>query len=219
MMQRLTAAAALIFMMSGSIHATPDNGQTTQYTGGGTATEVVTETTTIIQTDSVAPATTVPDPFIADGNLGHFTWGVDLSSGVDLTARDMTMINLSASFGYKGGIMRFAGVGASIITMMNNSSRCYPIYAIGRTSFSTSRKPCFLEVHAGVSFNSIMNYKRTTGFYGSLGIGFTLAQTRKFSSHIVLSGVCLPLKSIDTPEGRALGYTIAYASLGLGCAF
>lgn len=159
------------------------------------------------------------DPFVSDGAIGHFTWGVDLASGVDLTARDMTMANISGCFGYKGGIMRFAGIGAAIISMMNNSSRCYPVYAMARTTFSRARKPCFLEIKAGVTFNSILNYKSTTDFYGSLGVGFTLAHSRKFSSHVVLSGICMPLRSIDTPDGHALGYTIAYASIGLGCAF
>lgn len=160
-----------------------------------------------------------PDPFISDGAIGHFTWGVDLASGVDLTARDMTMVNISGCFGYKGGIMRFAGVGAAIISMMNNSSRCYPVYAMARTTFSRTKKPCFLEVKAGVSFNSILDYKSTTDFYGSLGVGFTLAHSRKFSSHLLLSAVYMPLKSITTPDGNALGYTLAYASIGLGCAF
>lgn len=159
------------------------------------------------------------DPFISDGAIGHFTWGVDLASGVDLTARDMTMANISGCFGYKGGIMRFAGIGAAIISMMNNSSRCYPVYAMARTTFSRAKKPCFLEAKAGISFNSILNHKSTTDFYGSLGVGFTLAHSRKFSSHVVLSAICMPLKSVTTPEGHALGYTLAYASIGLGCAF
>lgn len=181
---------------------------------------MTTETVTIVgQPRTPDTGARTPDPFIADGAMGHFTWGVDISSGVDLTSHDMTMVDLSASFGYKGSIMRFAGIGASIITMMNNSSRCYPIYAMGRTSFSTRRKPCFMELQAGVSFNSIYNYRRTTGFYGSLGVGFTLAHSRKFSSHIVLSARYMPLAAVTTPDGNALGYTIAYASIGIGCAF
>ena len=43
---------------------------------------------------------------------GHFTWGVDISSGVDLTENDMTMFSLGAGFGYRGGWLQFAGVGA-----------------------------------------------------------------------------------------------------------
>ena len=37
----------------------------------------------------VAEADTAHDPFITQGALGHFTWGVDLGGGVDLTSHDM----------------------------------------------------------------------------------------------------------------------------------
>ena len=102
------------------------------------------------------------DPFGQSGKPAHFTWGVDLGSGVDLTARDMTMFELSAGFGYKNPWIRFAGVGASILTMMNNSSRCYPVYAMLRTSFSPYFRRCFLEVKTGISFSSLLNSAHRT---------------------------------------------------------
>ena len=162
---------------------------------------------------------TPPDPFITDGSIGHFTWGVDLTSGVDLTANDMTMIAISGCFGYKGGIWRIAGVGAEIISMMNNSSRCYPVYAIARTSFTRRPSSCFMEMKACVAFNYMYNYSLQTDLYGSLGVGFTLAHSRRFSSHAVLSAVAMPLKEAPTHREPALGYTLVYASISLGCAF
>lgn len=142
-----------------------------------------------------------------------------MASGVDLTARDMTMLHLGGAFGYKGGIMQFAGVGASIISMMNNSSRCYPVYAMLRSSFSKCYRPCFLEIKGGVSFNSIIERPESTDFYGSVGIGFNLAHSRNFNSYILLSAICQPLRGFDTPDGFNSGYTIAYASIGIGCSF
>lgn len=159
------------------------------------------------------------DAFRENGAIGHFTWGVDLGSGVDLTSHDMTMFELGACFGYKGSWMRFAGIGATIVSMMNNSSRCYPVYGMLRTSFSRYHRLCFMEVQAGVSFNSILDYKQQTDFYGSLGIGLTLAHSRKFTSHVVLRGVFMPLSPVDIDGVRHLTYDIGYACIGIGCAF
>ena len=212
----LLAALLLLFSAPPALAAAPD---TPDDNRDREATEVETVTEVII--DTIAPAPhPVADPFIDNGSLGHFTWGVDIGSGIDLTAHDMTMTGISGCFGYKGGIMRFAGIGAEIVTMMNNSSHSYPIYAMARTSFSRYHKNCFLEVKAGVTIDYLLNYAKQTNFYGAVGVGFTLAHSRRFSSHAVLSARFSPLASATGPEGeRGLGYTLAYASISLGCAF
>lgn len=162
------------------------------------------------------------DLFISHGRMGHFTWGVDVASGVDLTSHDMTMVQLSGCFGYKGGIWRFLGVGATVMNMMNNDSRCYPIYAMARTSFSRQRRFCFVEAKVGPSFNTMYGRYRQTDLFSSLGVGFTLAHSRNFSSHIVLSGVAMPLKKV-TPQADEiapnLNYIPAFASIAIGFAF
>jgi len=197
----------------------------TEFSDGTVATTVETDT---VVADVVAKPASVkatsatsvaPDAFAHKGVLGHFTWGVDLSSGVDVTAHDMTMMDLGASFGYKGGILRFAGVGASIVSMMNNSSRCYPVYAMARTSFTPAHRLCFMEVKAGVSFNSILEYKSQTDLYGSLGIGLTLAHSRKFTSHVILRAVYMPLSPVEIDGVKHLNYHLGYAAIGIGCAF
>lgn len=127
-------------------------------------------------------------------SLNHFAWGLDAGSAVDLTANDMTSINIHGYFGYKGSWLRFIGVGAGINTMISNSSRSYPVYGMLRTSFSRRHQLCFMDLRAGVSFNNILAYPSQTDFYGSLGIGVTLAHGRKFSSHIVLSYDFMPIK-------------------------
>lgn len=130
-----------------------------------------------------------------NGKLGHFTWGADLGSAVDLLSNNMTNIDITGYFGYKGSWVRFAGVGAGACTMLNNSSRCFPFYGMLRTSFSRHNRLCFLDVRAGVSFNNIMSQKTQTDFYGSIGVGITLASSLKFSSHIILSYNFMPLKT------------------------
>ena len=183
--------------------------------------EIIEETLDVISVPAAHPkaSKTITDPFISNGLLGHFTWGVDISSGVDLTSHDMTMTSLSACFGYKGSYFRFAGIGAEIISMMNNSSRCYPVYAMMRTSFTRNKSLCFLQAKAGITLNYLLDYKRQDNLYASLGIGFTLAHSRKFSSHAIIGAVVMPLKKVETSTGAALDYTLCYASIGIGCAF
>lgn len=159
------------------------------------------------------------DPFGESGTFGNFTWGFDIGSGVDLTAHDMTMFSIGAAFGYKNRYFRFAGVGASILSMMNDSSHCYPIYAMVRTSFTPNYSPCFLEVKAGLSFSTFQNYGSQTDFFGSVGVGFTLAHSRKFTSHIALRGMIMPLRSVTVENTKHLDYILSYAAIGIGCAF
>lgn len=166
-----------------------------------------------------------------ESKLGHFTWGGDAGSAVDLTANDMTSINFSAYFGYKGGWFRLAGVGASINTMINNSSRCYPVFGIIRTSFSSRPQLCFLDLRGGVSFNNINDARSQTDFFGSLGLGITLASGRKFSSHIIVSYIFMPVSPLkvlvpdqENPEGAPVEnimpfHDLHYASIRIGCSF
>lgn len=235
----LLAIGFLLTAVAASAKKQPEKSDDPALTVVKTSTTTITEITyadgsvaTRTSTDSVMsaaaagrekparPGNSTPDPFGAEGTLNHFTWGVGLGSGVDLTAHDMTMFEISACFGYKNEWIRFAGIGAGIMSMMNNSSRCYPVYGMVRTSFSPYHRLCFLEAKAGASFSSFLSYGSQTNFYGSLGFGLTLAHSRKFTSHVVLRGVIMPLNSVTLTDGmKALDYTLAYAAIGLGCAF
>lgn len=168
--------------------------------------------------DSLGESST-PTVTPAPRSPSHFTWGVDISSGVDLTENDMTMFSLGAAFGYRGGWLQFAGMGASIISMMNNSSRCYPVYAVVRTSFSSRPQLCFMEVRGGVSFNSVLESKSQSGAYVSAGCGITLARSRSFSSYIMVRGVVMPVKGVFEDETMNFHYTLGFACVGLGIAF
>lgn len=177
-----------------------------------------------------------------ESTLGHFTWGADLGSSVDLTANDMTSVDINGYFGYKGPWLRFLGVGAGINTMLSNASRCYPLYAMIRTSFSSRPQLCFLDLRLGVSINNILNYSSQTDFYGSIGLGVTLAKGKKFTSHIILSYNFMPIRPhtvytevpvTDSPgevfEGESTPTTtvesqvpfpdLHFAAIRIGCAF
>ena len=156
-------------------------------------------------TPELAPEATV-NP---ESNLGHFTWGADLGSSVDLTANDMTSIDIHGYFGYKSHWLKFAGVGAGINTMMSNASRCYPVYALLRTSFSSRPQLCFLDLRLGISINNILNHSSQTDFYGSVGLGVTLAKGKKFASHIIISYTFMPVRPYtiftEVPATDSLG--------------
>jgi hypothetical protein len=197
----------------------------TIYDDGTVTIAIATDSVTVVpQATEVAKAKStkrdiVVDPFIGNGVLGHFTWGLGVASGVDLTSHDMTMLEISGFAGYKGSWMQFAGFGASIVSVMNNSSRSYPLFGMLRTSFTPEHKQCFMEVRLGAVLNKMENAAADTGLYGSLGLGVTLAHSRKFSSHLVLRGIFQTLKRQERYDGSLINYDLGYASIGIGCAF
>lgn len=209
------------------------------------AVETVSETVVYVEApDSLATgvvdASEPPSIFGQQGSaaLGHFSWGIDLGTGIDMTANDMTYVSIQGYFGYKNSFLKFLGAGAGMEVMMNNPSRCYPVFGMLRTSFSRKPRLCFLDLRAGVSFNSMFDLPNQTGFYGSLGLGITLAKGRKFSSHIILAYTFMPMHDIYTdpvalpdPEMSETGtpapaervrnvlHDLHYASIRIGCAF
>lgn len=152
-------------------------------------------------------------------NGGHFAWGSDLSSSIDMTGNSMTSIDIGAYFGYRNCCFRIVGVGADIHMMMSNSSRCIPIYAIMQTSFSPRPQLCFLDLRGGVSMNNIENMKTQTGGYGSAGIGVTLAHSSKFAAHLILAYTFIQRKDFETPEGMYKVDNLQMATLRIGVCF
>lgn len=226
-MKSLLTAAALLSVTASNAHGVNFNDDTTQDS-----------VLFVIPSPAMAPEATV-NP---DSDLGHFTWGADLGSSVDLTANDMTSVDLHGYFGYKGHWVRFAGVGAGINSMLGNASRCYPLYAMFRTSFSSQPQLCFLDLRLGASINNILNFSSQTNFYGSLGLGVTLAKGKKFSSHIIVSYNFMPTRPYtvysevpvtDSPgevfEGETPATTtvaskysfpdLHFAAIRIGCSF
>lgn len=167
----------------------------------------------------------------------HFSWGADLGTGIDLTTSDMTFVDLHAYLGYKSRAVRFVGVGAGINTMVNNSSRSYPVYAMLRTSFSATPRLCFMDLRLGAAFNNFYEFKSQTDLYASVGLGITLASGRRFSSHLIIGYTFMPVRNL-TPKASANAPAetpassepvipneprpipdLHYASIRIGCAF
>lgn len=122
-----------------------------------------------------------------NAQTGNFAWGADAGGSIDLSGHDMSTLNLNAYFGYRGGVIDVAGLGAGINIPVNNSRREFPVYGMLRSSFTTNPQPVFFELRSGVVFNSHPDSDIDTraDFFISPGIGFRLAFSRIFTSYIV----------------------------------
>jgi len=156
---------------------------------------------------------------VSEPNSGGFTWGVDVSSAIDVTANNMTYTGLDAFFGYKSKYIRVIGVGAGINMMMSNASASFPIYAILQTNFQDKPTVCFLSLKGGISVNRIYNYTRQTGGYAQLGIGFNLARGKSFRSHILLGYTVIMRKDFEWDDGIYRCPALQFVTFGIGVAF
>lgn len=116
----------------------------------------------------------------------HFTWGAELGASIDLAGNDLSTMDVEAILGYKNSWLRILGVGAGVRRAFGNGNTFIPVYAVFRSSFRSKPSVAFLSLKAGYSFNTIHDYNTEGGFTMSLGIGFNLAMSKRFQSHIVL---------------------------------
>jgi len=149
----------------------------------------------------------------------HFAWGAGIGSVIDMSGNDMSAIDLSAYFGYKGAAIQMAGIGASIDMAVNNGSRMFPVYAILRTNFRKHPSRCFMEVKAGCAFNNLYDNETQQGFYGSLGAGVNLATGRSFRSYVLLSYVYNHLRPYGTEAKTVSLSDLHLASISIGVSF
>lgn len=117
----------------------------------------------------------------------HFTWGADLGSSIDLSGNDQSTFNADVVFGYKNHIIRILGAGAGVHRSIGSGDNFIPVYLIFRSSFSRSHKLLFMNLKAGYSFNTIGNAATYGDSAASIGLGFNLAMSRKFMSHIIIN--------------------------------
>ncbi len=173
------------------------------------------EPQTIVEEPIIAPTAASPSFSQGTGLQRHFTWGADAGSSIDMSATGMSTIDLDVNVGYKGSYVRFLGIGAGISTMVENSSRFYPVYALFRSSFSPQPRFCFLELRAGTAICDLRCLPIQANPYGSLGLGITLAHSERFSSHIILAYSCVALRG----EARRQLDNLHFATIRLGVAF
>lgn len=148
--------------------------------------------------------------------MRHFTWGVAAGSGIDVTSHDMSTINIDAFFGYKGGAIDVAGIGAGIDVNISNSGRFFPVYAIFRTSFRSAPSICFFDLRGGVAFDNMPNNHNQTTPYINPGVGFNLARSDKFRSYLIIGYAWNGLKSYDD---TVINHGISYFSARIGISF
>lgn len=118
----------------------------------------------------------------------HFTWGGEVGASVDVGGYDLSTFDLDIVIGYKNSWIRTLGISAGIHRDFSKGNHFVPLQAVLRTPFSSANKLCFLNLKAGYSFNTVSEDSGTHGgFMLTTGIGFNLAMSRNFRSHIILS--------------------------------
>ncbi len=151
----------------------------------------------------------------------HFTWGADVGASIDIDVEDMSTFNADMYFGYKNSIIKFAGIGAGVHRSFGKGNNFIPVYAMLRSSFRNKPSLVFLDLRFGYSFNTIADYGSHGGFYGGVGIGFNLSQSKRCNTHIILSYACLAMDhdKQQTSEDTYTGKYINYAELKFGISF
>lgn len=149
-----------------------------------------------------------------------FAWGADAGGSIDMSGHDMSAIDISASFGFKRGVIDFLGVGAGIDIMLDNPARSFPIFVAFKTNFRHQPSLLFFDLRVGVSANYLPNDYHQTGAYTFAGLGFNLARGKKFASHIVLGYTFKSYKDIVTRTDEVFPMNdIHAATVKLGVTF
>lgn len=117
----------------------------------------------------------------------HFAWGASTGASVDMSGHDMSAIDIDLVAGYRGGWVKFAGVGVGAEMMISNGSRAFPLYGELRTNFMRRPSLLFWDLKVGVSLNYLEDYDQKPGEYISTGVGFKLARGERYSAHMLLA--------------------------------
>lgn len=171
--------------------------------------------------DSIVSARTASwAPAPVEKSVGtRFAWGAEFGSSVDLSANDMSSIDISASFGVSHRWIMLAGVGAGANMMINNSCRTYPIFAVFRTDFSSFMKILFVELRGGMALNYLPDEESQTGPYGGFYLGFNLARSKKFRSYITAGYTFVGRRDIHNGDIVTKYDPLSLASVRLGVTF
>lgn len=166
---------------------------------------IIGSATDAVVASHVTQQTTVNASTLANKTLhGTFAWEAEAGGSIDMSANDMSAIDIAASFGYKRGVIKFLGVGAAMNVMVNNSSRSFPIYLAFKTNFRRRPSLVFMDLRCGVSLNYLPNDYQQNAFYGMLGLGINLAQGKKFSSYLVIGYTFKQFDDIETSSGSLI---------------
>lgn len=117
----------------------------------------------------------------------HFTWGADVGASIDVGGYDFSTFDLDVVIGYKNSIIKTLGISAGIHRDFHQGTNFVPLTAVIRTGFIPRSSLCFLNMKAGYSFNTVGETDTKGGFIFNAGVGFNLATSKNFQSHIILS--------------------------------
>lgn len=148
-----------------------------------------------------------------------FAWGASLTTSADLTGNDLSTIGMDAYFGMQVPGIQLVGLGAGLNVPISESHRTMPVYLLVRSGFKRTHSLCFVDLRAGMSVNDSGSNNRRTGAYGSLGVGFNLASSRKFSSHLILAYSYFQGKEVMEEETLEKIPNLHMATLRLGITF
>ena len=113
--------------------------------------------------------------------------GMELSTGVDLSALDLSTLNFDFLVGYRNSFINLLGVQFGIHKSLGSRDSFLPICAVFRSSFTRKPAPVFMHINAGYSFNTISSSKMFGDITAAVGCGVKLTQRPKFQSNIILS--------------------------------
>ncbi len=151
---------------------------------------------------------------------GAFAWGAEAGGSIDMSGNDMSSIDITASFGYKRGWIKFLGVGAEMDIMLNNSARSFPVYASLKTNFRNRPSLVFMDLRVGVAANYLPNDFQQTGAYAFGGLGVNLARGKSFTSFLVIGYTFKQFEDIHFENGDLLPMSdLHMASVRLGITF
>lgn len=120
--------------------------------------------------------------------FSHFTWGAEAGSSLDLTSHDLSTFDIDVLCGYKNAFIKMAGIGAGIHRSIHSGNNFIPLYAVVRTNFRNRPSLFFFNLQAGYSFNTLSDSGTVGDFYGALGLGINLQQTKMSKTYVILSG-------------------------------
>lgn len=186
------------------------------------------EAVTLIEEEEADPLTTdsiissipaggkhkkAPESIIDNHPRGRFRWGADVGSSLDMTGSDQSSFDIALCLGFSRKWINFIGAGAEAAFCISSSTRTFPIYANFRTNFKNTPSIVFWDVKGGICLTYPGNSHQHTGAYASTGIGFYLARSSTFSSHILVSYTFRE----NRPEWTPLSEAATYRDLHMAC--
>ncbi|MDE6277117.1 MAG: hypothetical protein K2M06_03325 [Muribaculaceae bacterium] len=186
--------------------------------GGATATNIVADANA-----APAPAKSISEleaAYIIDNHpRGRFRWGADVGGTIDLTGQDASSYDISISFGFSRKWINFLGFGAKAAFSVSNSNRAFPLFLNFRTNFKNRPSIVFWDLKGGLALNYPGDNRSHAGAYASTGVGFYLARSATFSSHVLLAYTFRQQDASWTPDGAPALKDLHMATLKIGVMF